>query len=236
MAKGSKHDNARTLPRVTVIEVTGLDPDGEALGAPVNWEHKQDPPKIIVTDKGSRAANLGAGDRVLAELTEQDDGLYIAQIMRRLPTAPSRIIGVYEEGDGVPRIRPTDKNAKNDFIVRAKNANGATPGSLVLAQPISRRQKRLGLPEAKVIEVIGDMNAPKAVSLIAITTHAIPVDFSDAALEVAETAEPPPADDPARVNLRDLALVTIDGADARDLTMRSMPRPMMPRATKAVGN
>ncbi|MEM6904098.1 MAG: VacB/RNase II family 3'-5' exoribonuclease, partial [Pseudomonadota bacterium] len=78
------------------------------------------------------------------------------------------------------------------------------------------KRRRLGLPEARVLEVLGDMNAPKAVSLIAIATHNIPVEFPDDALAIAETAEPPPADDPKRVDLRDLPLVTIDGADARD--------------------
>ena len=208
--------DAPILPRVAVLEVTGTDMDGEPLARPVNWEHDTDPPPIIVTDKGSRAANLGVGDRVLAEISGNQKNGFVAKIMRRLPGAPARIIGIYEMGEEGGRLRPTDKKAKSDFIVRSKNANGATPGSLVLAQPVSRKQHRLGLPEAKVIEVLGDMSAPRAVSLIAITTHDIPVDFPEAALEIAETAEPPAADDKYRVNLRDLPLVTIDGADARD--------------------
>jgi ribonuclease R len=52
------------------------------------------------------------------------------------------------------------------------------------------------------------------VSLIAIHQHRIPVAFSDAALAEAEAAEPVALG--AREDLRDLPLLTIDPADARD--------------------
>lgn len=207
-----------------MLEISGIDDDGEPLGRPVKWEADEPPPVIYVGEKsrdGSRAASLGRGDRVLAELEPQADGSYEARVMRRLPAITARkVIGIYEIGDEGGRLRPTDKKAKSDFTVTAKHANGAQPGNLVLAEPVTGdkrgKRRRLGLPEARVLEVLGDMNAPKAVSLIAIATHEIPVDFPDEALEIAENAVPPAADDPKRVDLRALPLVTIDGADARD--------------------
>ena len=42
--------------------------------------------------------------------------------------------------------------------------------------------RRLGLPEARIIERIGDSADPRAFSLIAIHSHGIPTAFSDAAL------------------------------------------------------
>ncbi|MEM9754439.1 MAG: VacB/RNase II family 3'-5' exoribonuclease, partial [Pseudomonadota bacterium] len=60
----------------------------------------------------------------------------------------------------------------------------------------------------------GDTSAPRAISLIAIHEHGIPDDFPDAAIAEADAATPAPLDQ--REDLRDLPLITIDPADARD--------------------
>lgn len=210
------------MPRVTIIEVTGTDIDGEPHGRPVKWQEPVPPPAIVVTERNGRTASLETGERVLAELSPLADGRYEARVIRRLQPPPKRVIGVYEIGDEGGRLRPTDRKARHDFTLLAKHAGGARPGDLVLAEPLDSGRDnrggrdRLGLPAAKVVEVLGNMNAPRAVSLISIHTHDIPVEFPEDAWAIAEHAEPPPADDPTRVDLRALALVTIDGADARD--------------------
>src|SRR5262249_4447092 len=55
---------------------------------------------------------------------------------------------------------------------------------------------------------------PGAVSLLAIASHEIPAEFPTAAIAEAEAAPSPGF--AGRSDLRDIALVTIDGADARD--------------------
>jgi ribonuclease R len=72
----------------------------------------------------------------------------------------------------------------------------------------------MGLPRARVIARLGDPSAPKAVSLIAIHQHGIPDDFPDAAIAEADAAKP--AGLKGRDDLRDVPLITIDPADARD--------------------
>jgi ribonuclease R len=67
---------------------------------------------------------------------------------------------------------------------------------------------------ARIVERLGDPGAPKAVSLIAIHEHGIPDAFPDAVVEEADACEP--AGLAGRTDLRDLPLVTIDPADARD--------------------
>ena len=37
------------LPEVGLIEITGLDDDGEMLARPLNWESNEEPPQIYVT-------------------------------------------------------------------------------------------------------------------------------------------------------------------------------------------
>ena len=72
----------------------------------------------------------------------------------------------------------------------------------------------MGLPKARVIEVLGDPSAPRAVSLIAIHQHGIPDDFPDAVVAEADAARPAKLE--GREDLTDLNFVTIDPADARD--------------------
>ena len=65
-----------------------------------------------------------------------------------------------------------------------------------------------------MIERLGSMSEPKAVSLIAIHAHGIPTEFPKDALDEAERAKP--ADPRGRTDLRKIPLVTIDPEDARD--------------------
>jgi ribonuclease R len=73
---------------------------------------------------------------------------------------------------------------------------------------------RYGPHRGKVLEVVGREDEPRAASLIAIHAHGIPTGFSPAAEAEAEAAEPPTLK--GREDLRDLPLITIDPADARD--------------------
>jgi len=72
----------------------------------------------------------------------------------------------------------------------------------------------MGLPRARITDRLGDPSAPRAVSLIAIHQHGIPDAFPDAVIEEADKAKPMGLG--TREDLRELPLVTIDPADARD--------------------
>jgi ribonuclease R len=82
-----------------------------------------------------------------------------------------------------------------------------------VCEPLSGRAS--GLPRARVIERLGSMNEPKAISLIAIHAHGIPTEFPREALDEAERARPL-TDARGRTDLRKIPLVTIDPEDARD--------------------
>jgi ribonuclease R len=79
---------------------------------------------------------------------------------------------------------------------------------------------------------LGDPSGPRAVSLIAIHQHGIPDQFPDAADGRGRQC-PPPVDGQGREDLRDLMLVTIDPADARDRDDAVLPMPIPRRATPA---
>ena len=133
--------------------------------------------------------------------------------MRVLDSGPRRVVGVFHaDGRGGGTIEPADRRMRRDFAVRAEETAGARSGELVVGE--TREGRRLGLPDATVVERLGDADSPGAISLAAIHGHGLPVDFSDEALAEAEHMAAPGLD--GRSDLRALPLVTIDGADARD--------------------
>jgi ribonuclease R len=201
------------LPEVTVLEITGQDPDGELLARPARWESEKEPPKIIVIPGKSdeRGGALGGGERLLARLTEVRGG-YEAKIIKRLGASVHKVLGVYREGERGGRILPVDRKTQHEFIVDARDAHGAKPNELVLCEPLPGRAS--GTLRARVIDRLGDMNQPKSISLIAIHAHGIPTEFPKEVLDEAERANT--VDPRGRTDLRKYPLVTIDPEDARD--------------------
>jgi len=109
------------------------------------------------------------------------------------------------------RLEPVDRK-QDELLVREDGVNGAKSGDLV--EVIVKKSGRYGLKQAQVEAVVGDMTSEKAVSLIAIHQHQIPNAFPENVLKAAEAAGP--ADMKGREDWRDVPLITIDPADAKD--------------------
>ncbi len=201
------------LPEVLVVEIAGTDPDGELLARPAVWNREGAPPKIYMAPERRGRPALGPGDRVLARLKRIEEGAYEGRTVRVLGGVPKRVVGVYERGERGGRLRPTDRRAKNDFVVRAADTAGALPGELVLAE-VKPHHRRPIQREVVVLERLGGLGDLRSLSLISIHEHDIPCEFAPEALAEAEAAGPAPLG--RREDLRALPLVTIDGADARD--------------------
>ncbi len=99
------------LPSVTVIEAIGRDPDGELLGRPANWTRDTPPPTIYIAPFPGGHPSLGEGERVLARLKAAGEGVYEAQPMRVVGTAPRRVLGIYRPKVAEGHLVPTDKRA-----------------------------------------------------------------------------------------------------------------------------
>jgi ribonuclease R len=202
-----------SLPDVTVVQVTGTDPDGDAIARPVAWPGDGPPPLVVMAPEPRGRPALAPGERVLVRLRPIQGGRrYEGRSIRRLGDTPGRILGVYRPGPRENRIVPTDRRAKADWVVPQGEDNGAAAGEIVLAEPLPHH--RAGLKPARILERLGSMGDARAVSLIAIHTHDIPQAFPDAALAEAMRARPVALG--RRTDLRALPLVTIDGEDARD--------------------
>ncbi len=195
------------MPEVGVVEITEIDIDGEMHGRPLAGRDRD---LIVTADRGAPA--LGIGERAVVRFVRSADGGFEARIIRALDGAADRILGIYRQtGDG-GRLEPTDRKVRSEFRIAREHANGAEEGEIVLAE--IRADGRLGLPEARVVERLGDSANPRAFSLIAIHTHGIPTAFTPEAVALAEKAQPVALG--TREDLRQIPLVTIDGADARD--------------------
>ena len=200
-----------SLPPVSVLEVAGPDADGDLLARPLEWRGEGQVPEVRLLEREGDPA-LGAGDRILAKLRRIDARHYEGRLIRRIGQNPRRILGVFRKGAEGGRIVPAAKGADREWSVPAGATMGARDGELVEAEGAG--PKRLGLPQARVVERLGDPSAPKAVSLIAIHQHGIPDDFPDEAVAEADAQEPAGAE--GREDMTGLPLVTIDPPDARD--------------------
>jgi ribonuclease R len=201
------------LPPVSVLQVTP-DADGDLFARPLEWQGDGPEPVVLIVPRAADPA-LGAGDRILARLTEvkDPDHAYEARMIRRIGTNPLKVLGVFRKTSEGGRVVPVDKGTDREWQVLESETHGARDGELVEAEAIGPKG-RLGLPKARVVTRLGDPSAPKAVSLIAIHQHGIPDDFPDAVIAEADVAKP--AGLKGREDLRDLPLVTIDPSDARD--------------------
>ncbi|MGE0658080.1 MAG: ribonuclease R [Reyranellaceae bacterium] len=218
VARGRKRRLADpdALPEMIVLQVTGLDPDGEVLARPLQWEDGAELPHIVVAPDRQGVPALARGDRILARLRRVGGRSYEARAVRFLGNQPLKVLGVFEEAGwgGRGRIVPTDKRARNEYTVEPEDRGEARPGDIVWVEPLGPRGARGKAGRARILERIGSMNEPRTVSLIAIAAHDIPVDFGPEALRQAERCKAAPLGE--RIDLRSVPLVTIDGEDARD--------------------
>jgi len=203
------------LPDSMIVQITGTDPDGDAIGRPVEWSGPGPSPMVLMAGEPRGQAALAPGERVLARLRPIGTGRYEGRTLKRLTEAPGRVLGLYRPGKepGSPgRIVPTDRRAKAEWVVPAGEAGGAEEGEIVLAAPLPG--SGFGLKPARVMERLGRMGDARSVSLIVIHTYDIPTEFPPQAVADAERAHGVTLG--SRTDLRDMPLVTIDGEDARD--------------------
>ncbi len=202
------------LPPVSVLQIVKQTEDGDLLARPLEWSGEGQAPVVLFVAKAGDPA-LKEGDRILGRLTSVKnlDYEYEARLIRRIGTNPHKVLGVFRKRAEGGRIVPIDKGNEKEWIVPAGAENGAKDGELVEGQQTGPKG-RMGLPKAKVTDRLGDPSQPKAISLIAIHQHSIPDDFPDPVISEADAMKPVGLK--GRKDMREMPLITIDPADARD--------------------
>ncbi|MFC3208528.1 ribonuclease R [Aquamicrobium soli] len=220
---------AGALPHVAVLDIFGRDADGVLLAHPSDYDGNGSPPVVAIRiPRGGNGGQVpGIGDRVLAKTFATDDPsgpAYTGRVMKIFEKRNEAVLGVFRAlSDGTFRIEPVERG-QPELVVDKEFANGARSGDLVEVEPA--RAARYGLPRAKVLAVLGSLTSEKAVSMIAIHAHDIPHIFPAEVLAETEALKPVTVDAKAprlrdtagiaREDFRDVPLVTIDPADAKD--------------------
>ncbi|MCK9512930.1 MAG: ribonuclease R [Pigmentiphaga sp.] len=157
------------------------------------------------------------GDRVLARQSGEFRGKPDGQIVEIIEHSSRRLVGRLERERGITIIVPEDPRVRHDILVAPGDEAGARPGQVVTVELITP-PTRHSPPQGKVVEVLGEAGDPGMEIEIAVRKFDVPHEFSTAAKAFA--AKLPDAvrrvDLAGRVDLRDVPLMTIDGADARD--------------------
>ena len=204
------------LPEAVIVEITGIDSEGDAIGRPAEWRGDGPAPTIFMQPEARGQPALAPGQRVLARIKPIGEARgarkFEGRTLRRIEGTPGRVIGIFRRRGGLTRIEPTDKRVKAEWVVPPGEDGGAQDGEIVRGEPLP--MGGLGLKPVRVSERLGDASSARAVSLLVIATLDIPDAFPAEALAEAERARGVGPE--GREDLRHIPLVTIDGADARD--------------------
>ncbi|UOQ48228.1 ribonuclease R [Gracilibacillus caseinilyticus] len=168
-------------------------------------------------------ADLGSamnGDKVFVRVDHHDDTSKRAEgvVVRIIERFTSEIIGTYEDNGAFGFVIADDKRIPNDIFVPKGEAKGAVGGHKVIVE-ITKYPEGRKSAEGRVVNILGHKNDPGMDILSIIYKNGITIDFPEDVLKQAESIskEIPEKDLEGRKDLREETIVTIDGADAKDL-------------------
>ncbi|MBL6748978.1 MAG: ribonuclease R [Nevskia sp.] len=157
------------------------------------------------------------GDRARVRVTGADArGRREGALVEVIERGTTRVVGRLQGSHGVFTVIPSNPRTP-EVIIPAADLGGAAHGQVVVAELTAPPNER-SLPMGRVTEILGDHLAPGMEIQAAIRAHDLPNEWPEAVLRAAQAfpKEVQREQVGRRVDLRELGLVTIDGADARD--------------------
>ena len=181
---------------------------------------------LVLPDDGSAplvlaradTATLMHNDRVeVLAVGMNERGRRVARLIRRTSGGHVYIGGVWHAGQGQGQMQPEDPGHWYTVEVGARDRHGAQDGDNVVVE-ITRRPQGDLPAYGRIVEVLNDARPSDLAARFAILRHDLPEEFPPEVLHEANLFEPTvrPEDWSGREDLRDMSLVTIDGADSRD--------------------
>ncbi len=127
------------------------------------------------------------------------------------------LVGRFKVEANAAFVQPTNARIPNDILISPDSTLDAKPGQMVVVE-IVVQPSSTARPVGKVKEILGDHMAPGMEIDVAIRNHEIPNEWpEDVSKEAARyTTEVSEDAIQNRLDLRQLAFVTIDGDDAKD--------------------
>jgi ribonuclease R len=157
-------------------------------------------------------------DRIVGRLVGVDArGRAEGALVEVLERGIRQVVGRYQVEAGVGLVVPDEARIRHDILVAPEDALEAHHGDIVVVEILEYPEKRRQAV-GRVVEVMGAHLAPGMEVDIAIRSHELPREFpEEVTREAAGFGERvKAAARRGREDLRELPLVTIDGADARD--------------------
>ena len=157
-------------------------------------------------------------DRVVVRLIGEKKGKSTAgEVIKILERANQKIVGEYEDSGDFGFVVPDDDKIFHDVFVPQNNSKGAQEGEKVVVK-INRWPAKRRNPEGEITEILGHKSEAGVDIETIIKKLELPADFpSPVKEEVAAIPETIAEKEvKRRKDLRDVKMVTIDGADAKD--------------------
>ena len=159
-------------------------------------------------------------DRVVGRIVRKsaDGKKSEGEIIRIIDRANDEIVGTYESSKNFGFVVPDDNRINMDIYIPKSEVNGAKDGFKVIAK-LTRWPEPRRNPEGKIIEVLGHKDDVGTDIISIIKKHKLPEEFPKK-VEEAAAAIPEEISEEEITRRRDLRgekIVTIDGADAKDL-------------------
>ena len=157
-------------------------------------------------------------DRVKVRVVRSDrKGRPEGRVVEIVERSRQPIIGRLLQESGVWLVAPEDKRYGQDVLVPKGATSVAKAGQVVVVE-LMEPPALFGQPVGRIKEVLGEVDDPGMEIEIAVRKYSVPHEFSQPCLALARTLPDTvrTQDYANRVDLRDIALVTIDGEDARD--------------------
>jgi ribonuclease R len=160
------------------------------------------------------------GDKVQVKVLRETAGTKRAEgeILQIIERNNAKIIGVYEESKAFGFVIPEDTKIKHDIFIGKKNRNFAENGDVVVVE-ITKWPEKGRNPEGLITEILGKKGDKGVDILTVVKKFNLPEEFppnvlsyTDKISEVIEEKEIA-----RRKDLRGDMIMTIDGADAKDL-------------------
>ena len=163
-------------------------------------------------------AQVMHGDRAMVRMSGLDrKGRPEGKIVEVLERSTKMLVGRVIRGQGVTIVAAEDKRINQDILIPYHLDLGAKPGQVVMVE-LTEQPSSGAHPMGKVVQILGNYAESGMEIEIALRKHKLPHQFSPAAIQQAEKIPKlvQEADFNGRVDLRELALITIDGETARD--------------------
>lgn len=203
------------LPEEYGVYTGRIDVNKRGFGFVARGEGKED---IFVPENAMKTAMHG--DKVQVKVMRENAGSRRAEgeVLQIIERKNNKIIGVYEESKAFGFVVPEDTKMHHDVFINKKNRNYAENGDVVVVE-ITKWPEKGRNPEGLITEILGKKGDKGVDILTVVKKYNLPEEFSPEVIGYTDRIpeEVPEKEIERRRDLRQEMIMTIDGADAKDL-------------------